>query len=109
MPAISTLHKFWAPDGAERCGYITSRKTVECDNLHSDPVRGFRLSGKELIEKKAKATWHTHPGNTSVLSHDDYVGFSQWPDLTHHIVGQDGVRSYKIIDGLIQEVGFEAR
>jgi proteasome lid subunit RPN8/RPN11 len=53
-------------------------------------------------------TWHTHPGKEAALSQDDYLGFANWPELTHYIVGTDGVRAYRVVDGIIQEIDLAA-
>lgn len=79
------------PEGTpERCGIITKAgEVLELQNCHDDPVRGFRIDPRDIIEHfdKAAATWHTHPGADPNLSEEDYAGFLQWPELDHIIVG----------------------
>lgn len=92
------LAKLYAPEGVERCGFITQTSLVEVPNAHPDPVNGFDISTEHIIQYSdcAIATWHTHPGSPSNLSGDDYICFSnQWPGLLHFISGSDGVRCYK--------------
>ena len=105
-------NKLLPEDTLERCGVVYTSKLVrELDNHHPDPARGFKISVKDLKKagKKLAGTWHTHPGASSLLSQEDYVGFSQWPELTHYIIGTDGVRAYKADPfGIVKEVGFAA-
>lgn len=94
-------------DVEERCGLILKTgKVFQVENIHSNPSRGFMVSGEDLYryEDLLIGTWHTHPGMTASLSQEDYAGFGQWPDLLHFIVGTDGVRAYKVDDGFVQEV-----
>lgn len=99
------LSKYLLPtDTEERCGLVLKNgKSVEVENTAVDPVTSFEISPAEMIKKgrKVAATWHTHPGQSANLSHEDYAGFLNWPNLTHYIVGTDGVRAYRIQDGLI--------
>lgn len=95
-------------DTVERCGLILNDGTViTTANVHENPENGFAIPVRELAKHEANlyGSWHTHvDGKSSVLSSEDYAGFSQWPDLTHFIVGADGVRAYRVIDGVIREV-----
>lgn len=94
-------------DTEERCGLVLADGTVfQTPNVHSDPVNGFRIPGADLLanEETMTGTWHTHPGKTSVFSQEDYFGFLAWPDLTHFIVGTDGVRAYRAEGDIIREV-----
>jgi len=104
--------KLKATDTEERCGLILKDGTVfQTPNVHENPVLGFRIPGEVLLANEAKmiGTWHTHPGKTSVFSQEDYFGFLNWPDLTHYIVGTDGVRAYRTDDGvIIREVNLAA-
>jgi proteasome lid subunit RPN8/RPN11 len=98
-------------DTRERCGLVLSDGMVfQLDNIHPDPERGFMISGVELFKYQTMlaGTWHTHPGQSSVFSQEDHDGFMQWPDLTHFIVGNDGVRAYRVEDGIIREVDLAA-
>lgn len=91
----------------ERCGLIVNDEIVEVTNVHPDPTKGFRANPEELIKLAgiASAMWHTHPNADPAMSEEDYFGFSQWPNLVHHIVGvRDGnpaIESYTILDGLV--------
>lgn len=94
----------------ERCGIIKKDGAVlELPNVHEEPTKGFRMGVNDILEHfgDAEATWHTHPGMDPNLSEDDFAGFSNWPDLTHYIVGvRDGepkVVGYKFDgDALVQ-------
>ena len=94
-------------DTVERCGLVVNGKVRELKNIHLDPAKGFRIDPAQLLKYvgKATATWHTHPFSSPDLSEEDYAGFSQWPQLVHHIVGyRDGVpslQSYAVDDGLV--------
>lgn len=112
MPAIvSTLKRKLKPtDSEERCGVVLrSGKVLQCENTHPEPAKGFRINAVELLkhEDDLVGTWHTHPGQTAVLSEEDYFGFRQWPDLTHYIVGTNGVRAYRIVDNLAERVDLD--
>ena len=51
---------------------------------------------EHLLDSETVATWHTHPGETSVLSVGDYDTFTSYPQLDHYIVGKDGVQRYEV-------------
>lgn len=109
MRAIASKlkRKLRKSDTAERCGLVLTDGTVaEVANIHQDPEQGFRIAAAEMLKHEAAlaGTWHTHPGETANLSHEDYAGFSQWPELTHYIIGTDGIRAYRFDDGLIVEI-----
>lgn len=53
-----------------------------------------RLDDSDVI-----GTFHTHPNGSSNLSYEDYESFISYPNLVHYIIGEDGVRSYKVLDG----------
>jgi proteasome lid subunit RPN8/RPN11 len=96
----------------EICGVITSSgDVVQLPNVHTEPVKGFHIepvSFLAFVQAGAVATWHTHPGRDPNLSEEDMQGFSQWPALTHHIVGvRDGeptVHSFAVVDGIVVTV-----
>lgn len=104
--------KLQADDHEERCGLVLrSGRIIETINRHPQPALGFVIPGKDLLkyQKTVVGTWHTHPrGQTSHLSQEDWLGFSQWPHLTHHVIGADGVRSYVVEDGMVMEQSFAA-
>lgn len=88
----------------ERCGFILEDDVViEVTNIAENPADAFKISADDLIlyAETAVGTWHTHPRGDANLSEQDYVGFLQWPKLTHYIVGRDGVRSYQVHDGFV--------
>lgn len=97
-----TLETFYSPDGPERVGFILKDgNLVEVENIASDPVQGFKVKGEDLLKcvSDAKATWHTHPGETFNLSVSDYIAFKSYPKLTHFIIGSNGVREYYVENG----------
>ncbi len=86
----------------ERVGFILQTgEVVEVENVCPDPRNGFEVTGDDLIHyvPLASATWHTHPGKSKVLSREDYNGFMNYPDLTHFIVGVDGIAKYIVQEG----------
>lgn len=93
----------------ELCGVIMpDGDFVEVPNIHAEPALGFHMEPRTflgLLGLGAVATWHTHPGKDPNLSDEDLVGFQQWPNLEHHIVGiRDGVptvHSFKVDDGIV--------
>lgn len=94
-------------DAVERCGLVLGNgHTIEVENIAEDPTISFMIDPVEMIKdsRHVKGTWHTHPGQPANLSHADYAGFLNWPDLTHHIIGIDGVRSYRVEAGLVVNV-----
>ena len=104
---LSTLLKLFDKDELEeKCGIILRDGTVlPSNNLHPNPELGFVVDPQDLVryEDTLWGTWHTHPGNTANLSQEDYFGFLHWPNLTHFIIGLDGVRCFIVEDGLIIE------
>ena len=107
MPAaISELATLLRPgDVDERCGFVMADGSViEVENIHPQPHRGFLMSAAAVLQaEEAVAIWHTHPTESSALSHEDYRGFLQWPDMTHIIIGTDQVRVYQVVDGFVRE------
>lgn len=98
---MNSLLDFYSDEGPERCGLIMSNgDIVELINAAEDPLEAFEISGADLIkyEDVAIASWHTHPGQSSQLSLDDYAGFLNYPNFQHHIVGKNGVTSYAVIN-----------
>lgn len=109
MPAIVSKlkRKLKAGDTEERCGLILEGgKIITAPNIHPEPTNGFMIDPSALLlnEQKMIGTWHTHPNGQSVLSAADHQGFRQWPNLTHYVIGEDGVRAYEVEDGLVLEV-----
>jgi proteasome lid subunit RPN8/RPN11 len=108
MPAIvasKLKRKLRKTDTVERCGLVLANGSCpEKPNIHPQPERGFMFRAEDLLENENSlvGSWHTHPGQSAALSHEDYNGFSQWPHLTHYIIGTDGVRAYRVIDGIVE-------
>ena len=76
----------------------------ECKNIYEDPTKGFEMSFEDmdrLDDPDVIGTFHTHPGQGANLSQEDYESFLDYPALTHYIVGKDGIRTYKIINGRV--------
>lgn len=99
MPATIKSLKRKLEEGAtlERCGIVLkSGRVLDAENVHENPAKGFMIDPKFLRKhlNSMAGTWHTHPGQSSQLSQDDYLGFAQWPGYTHYIIGTDGVRAY---------------
>jgi proteasome lid subunit RPN8/RPN11 len=85
----------------ERVGFVLKDGSiVEVANICADPENGFEVSGEDLLryEDRIAATWHTHPNERSNLSVGDHHSFLNYPDLLHHIIGNDGVSSYEVKD-----------
>lgn len=89
--------------GSERVGFITDKGVVEVDNQHPLPGDFFEVSieDQEAYLDKAVAIWHTQPGRTSQLSYEDYLGFLNFPEKKHIVIGLDGLRVYKVEDGQV--------
>jgi proteasome lid subunit RPN8/RPN11 len=86
----------------ERCGFILrTGEVIEVPNICPEPAHGFEMRGEDLIKYTpiAAASWHTHPGEDSNLSSDDFFGFLNWPELAHFIIGKDGVTKFVVEDG----------
>lgn len=101
---MDSLLKFYSDEGPERCGLVLDDGSViELQNVAAQPEEAFEISDEDLIqyEEHTVASWHTHPGQTSQLSFDDYEGFLMWPDLKHHIIGNDGLTIYAVKNGKV--------
>ena len=100
----ASLKSKYTDKGPERVGFITKRgKMVEVANIHPEPENFFEVGLEDLEENiaKAKAIWHTQPGRTSQLSYEDYLGFLNFPEQLHIVIGFDGYRVYKVEDGSV--------
>lgn len=100
LPTIKRiLAEFYAVEGNERVGFVKGNEIVEVGNYAEKPQEGFMISASDIRyfteDNPYEATWHTHPGQDSNLSGEDYDMFYNWPDLMHFIIGLDGVRLYK--------------
>ena len=93
----------YEPSGPERVGFVVSGKVVEVENKHPLPKDFFEISfeDQEAYLAKASAIWHTQPGRTSQLSYEDYLGFLNFPEHKHIVIGMDGLRIYKVEDGQV--------
>ena len=104
---MDALRDFYSAGGPERMGLVLRDGTIiECQNVAADPMRTFLFRAEDLMEHEvaAVATWHTHPDQSCNLSLEDYDGFMNWPEWSHYIVGNDGVRRYYVEDGrMLQE------
>lgn len=94
------LTNFYSNEGPERVGFIIPRnEIVEVENISENPLDGFLVDAEDIIHytetKGAIATWHTHPNQSANLSGEDNRIFFNWPELTHFIIGNDGVRAFK--------------
>lgn len=98
-------------DGAleERCGLILDGDVIiECKNIHPEPEKGFEIDPEVVLEHldQLRGTWHTHPGQKSTLSGEDHICFTQWPALDHYVIGEDGIRAYKIMEGAVIDADY---
>lgn len=101
---VDLLKNKYQDKGNERVGFITKEgEMVEVDNIHPEPENFFEVSLEDLEENIAnsKAIWHTQPGRTSQLSYEDYLGFLNFPEHLHIVIGYDGYRVYKVEDGSV--------
>jgi len=83
----------------ERCGFIMpDGSLVEVPNVATERQSSFRMEPADVIshEEKAWGTFHTHPNSTSNLSGEDYIAFTNYPDLKHIIIGDDGISCYSV-------------
>jgi len=101
LPPILKQHlsHVYSDVGPERCGVILDDGTlVEVQNVFTNPEVGFEISVDDMLrfETSLVATFHTHPGQDSNLSNDDFVGFQSWPNLKHIVVGNDGLSVYAV-------------
>lgn len=94
------LSVLYSETGPERVGFIHGEHSIiEVPNISKLPDEGFCVSGSVIIEhteqKDCWATWHTHPNEDSNLSGEDYRSFKAWSNLTHFVIGNDGVKAFK--------------
>lgn len=82
---------------------LKGNKIVEVENICTKPEEGFLVAAADVKKylDTAIATWHTHPGKDANLSANDYQTFVNFPHWNHYIVGTDGVRCYKVIEGRV--------
>lgn len=103
MYNADSFQNLYKNDGPERVGFIADGEVVEVTNIHPDPQNFFEVSLEELEQylDKASAIWHTQPNRTSQLSYEDYLGFINFPEHEHIVIGLDGFRVYKVEDGQV--------
>lgn len=105
---LDILQAMYTDNGPERVGVIVNEVVVELTNINPNPNDGGSLSDEDIMKLiDADATWHTHPGQDSTPSMDDYESFMSWPKLSHYIIGKDGVSMYRVENGILIN-GFEA-
>jgi proteasome lid subunit RPN8/RPN11 len=88
----------------ERLGFILEDgEIVEFENIAPNPQFSFEASAEAVMtfEDRAIASWHTHPGASANLSAEDAVAFKSRPDWLHYIVGNDGVRCFRVEHGRV--------
>lgn len=65
-------------------------------------MNGYAMSYEDmdrLDDPDTVGSFHTHPGHSGNLSYDDYASFLAYPSLVHYIIGSDGVKIYKVVNG----------
>lgn len=84
---------------------LPGNKIIEVPNISPSPVDSFMVRGQDVLDHAingtAIATWHTHPKKDANLTIQDNEMFMNYPDLTHYIVGIDGIRVYKVVKGRV--------
>lgn len=109
---MKNLFKYYSDEKLEeRCGLILKDDTiVELENIHPNPEQGFEIDSSEVLRylEQMKATWHTHPNQSSILSGEDHLCFSHWADLQHHIIGKDGISTYEVQNGAVLDANHTA-
>lgn len=93
-------------DDFERCGVILKDGTVvEIENIAMYRENSYEMNPVEVLEHidNLAATWHTHPKGPSSLSGDDQQGFLLWPELEHMVISPEGVRRYRVHNGVLIE------
>ena len=95
---IKNLEKLYNPTGSERVGFVLEDGSIiEVANISSKPEESFMISTLDIMtfSEEATATWHTHPDAGCNLSGEDYLMIKNYPDLSHYILGNDGIICYK--------------
>lgn len=102
---VKTLKEYYAPEGAERVGFIVAGQVVECLNIAPNPDKNFLIPARALLEflESAEASWHTHPNGSSAPTDSDLHAFRNYPKMTHYIVGKEGVTQYEVKNGHVIE------
>ena len=90
-------------DEAERGGLLLpGDQLVELTNVHPEPTDGYMPDPADVLPliSEAVGTWHTHPRATATPSAQDLQSWSGWPAWEHVIVGTDGVRRFRVKNGM---------
>lgn len=109
---MKSLFRFYNDEGEEACGVVLiDNHIVEVKNVHPEPTKGFEVDPEALVkyDEQMIGTWHTHPGQSSILSQEDLNCFQTWPSLVHYIVGNDGIRKYVVKDGAVIDANYTPR
>lgn len=88
----------------ERCGFILkSGEILELENIAENKTTGFQIDSKDILKyiEDLETIWHSHPKGSSVLSGQDMQCMLSWPDITHAIIGEDMIRTYRVSDGAV--------
>ena len=88
----------------ERCGFaLNDGQVIELSNIAEDKAAGFEIDPRDTLRyiDDMSGIWHTHPNKTSVLSGQDKQCFEQWPDVDHFVIGNDGIRKYRVMEGVV--------
>ncbi len=110
---MKSLFRFYKEDDTqESCGFILDKsRAIQLKNIHSEPTEGFEIDPAETLAyiDRLKGIWHTHPGELAVLSGEDKLYMEQWPELSHYVIGKDGVRKYVVQEGVVIDANFTPR
>ena len=71
-------------------------------------MTGYVMSYEDmdkLDDPDTLGSFHTHPGQSANLSYDDYASFLAYPRLVHYIIGSEGVKTYRVVDGRLLNEG----
>lgn len=87
----------------ERCGIIIEGAIFETPNVHPEPTEGFEIDPSVVVRysDQISGIWHTHPSGSSVLSGADKSYMEMWPEVSHFVVGLDGITEYKVENGVV--------
>jgi len=93
-------------DTEERCGLVMDDGSlVEIQNIAPEPEKGFEMSPEAVVALletgHVVGTWHTHPHGQSNHRGEDHSFFLSWPDLSHTIIGRNGVSKYRVENGVV--------
>lgn len=94
---MQELLEYYSHTGDERVGFIQDGEIIEVKNMSGTPENTFQVSPEDLIlyGDTAEASWHTHPSFSCNLSPEDYIAITNWPDLRHYIIGNNGIKCFQ--------------